>query len=109
MNVSFCFTMNYEQKTMNDANKKQTQSNPTCSELVEPISKGTIAQSRGLLTESGQVGLNYSGGFYSVVYQSASRPYQKILSLSGASLVFRNRPYCKKICDKLFSPDVVRK
>jgi hypothetical protein len=64
MNVSSSITMNYEQKTMNYANKnkantkpikantkpikaktnpKQTQNkantNPTCSELVEPISK----------------------------------------------------------------------
>ncbi len=37
MNVNFCFTMNYEQITMNNDKKKQTQSNPTCSELVEPI------------------------------------------------------------------------
>jgi hypothetical protein len=48
MNVSSCFTINYEQKVMNYENKnkaKQTQPNPTCSELactergrsVEPI------------------------------------------------------------------------
>ena len=47
--------------------------NPTCSELVEPISKGTFAQSRRLLTEGVQVELNYSGGFCSVVCQSALR------------------------------------
>jgi len=44
MVVTAVYTMNYnnEQRTMNYA--KQTQSNPTCSELVEPISKGTLAQ-----------------------------------------------------------------
>jgi len=49
MNVTSVKTMNYEQITMNNANKKQTQSNPTCSELacgeqgrtVEPISKAS--------------------------------------------------------------------
>jgi len=34
MNVSYCFTMNYEQITMNNANKNKANSNPTCSELA---------------------------------------------------------------------------
>jgi len=34
MNVTSVKTMNYEQITMNNANKKQTQSNPICSELA---------------------------------------------------------------------------
>ncbi len=46
MNASCCFTTNYEQITMNNANKNKPKSNPTCSELVEPISKGTLAQGR---------------------------------------------------------------
>jgi hypothetical protein len=43
MAVTLVKTMTYnnEQRTMNYS--KQTQSNPTCSELVEPISKGTLA------------------------------------------------------------------
>jgi hypothetical protein len=36
MNISFYLTRNYEQRTMNNELKKQTQSNPTCSELACP-------------------------------------------------------------------------
>jgi len=39
MNVSSSITMNYEQKTMNYANKNKAKTNPTCSELAEPISE----------------------------------------------------------------------
>ena len=37
MNASSVNTMNYEQLTMNNEPIKQTQTNPTCSELVESI------------------------------------------------------------------------
>jgi len=66
MKLNSYSTKDYENKLTHRTPGKQTQSNPTCSELVEPISKwrkpcltvGTFAQSRGLLTESGQVELN---------------------------------------------------
>jgi len=34
MNVSYVKTMNYEQITMNNANKNKPKTNPTCSELA---------------------------------------------------------------------------
>jgi hypothetical protein len=63
MKLNSYSTKDYENKPRLRTPGKQTQSNP--------ISKGTIAQSRRLLTESGQVELNYSGVFS--VYQSALR------------------------------------
>ena len=39
MNLTPCLTMNYDNKSALLTMEKQTQSNPTCSELVEPISK----------------------------------------------------------------------
>jgi hypothetical protein len=50
MKLSSYLTKDYENKLYLGTPGKQTQSNP--------ISKGTFAQSRGLLTERGQVGLN---------------------------------------------------
>jgi len=40
MLVTLVKTRNYSEKPTMDTWSKQTQSNPTCSELVEPISKG---------------------------------------------------------------------
>jgi hypothetical protein len=37
MNTTFLLAKDYEQITMNNEPEKQTQTNPTCSELVEPI------------------------------------------------------------------------
>jgi len=51
MNLTYYSIKNYENKSGLLTMEKQTQSNPTCSELVEPISEGALAQSRGLLTE----------------------------------------------------------
>jgi len=34
MNVSYCITMNYEQKTMNNANKNKANTNPIYPELA---------------------------------------------------------------------------
>jgi len=50
MNLTRYTTKEYENKRPLRASGKQTQSNPTCSELVEPISKG------------GQSGVNQLGG-----------------------------------------------
>jgi hypothetical protein len=38
MNISFSLTKYYEKQRLCSRGEKQTQSNPTCSELVEPIS-----------------------------------------------------------------------
>jgi hypothetical protein len=60
MCINTVITMNYEQRTMNIELKNKPNSNPTCSELVEPIYHGVASGEAGIYhgVASGEAGTN---------------------------------------------------